>query len=207
MFGPLQVIFHPISLHKSFFSALSDMVIKPNHKNVDGEGLVYLPYLFNWNFSSSNLRELVTIMCGVFGQEPPLFSRQTVQAVPVTPGASAYQLPPYPAPTGASYLQPFTASSSYPLPPARPTSVTSPYEKYLSPSIHATNPAPTYSATPTPLTGVSVPLPEHLKEQQAEREKERLLKEATSRLQEEILLTQTRIKGFSHLLLLFSNIL
>lgn len=174
------------------------MVIKPNHKNVDGEGLVYLPYLFNWNFSSSNLRELVTIMCGVFGQEPPLFSRQTVQAVPVTPGASAYQLPSYSAPAGASYLQPSPASSSYPHPPPpRPTSTTSQYEKYLSPSIHATTPAPTYSATPTPLTGVSVPLPEHLKEQQSEREKERLLKEATSRLQEEILLIQTRIKGLS----------
>jgi hypothetical protein len=193
----------------------SDMVIKPNHKNVDGEGLVYLPYLFNWNFATSNLRELVSLMCGVFGQEPPLFSRQTVQATPVMSGAASYQPqhPPAAAIASASYLHPPSPSGSaysqLPQPPAamaRPVSV-SQYDKFLSPSTHSASPVgmpygASASASPH-LTGVSVP--EHLKEQQGEREKERLLKEATSRLQEEILLIQTRIKGQSSSILPFSG--
>jgi ESCRT-I complex subunit TSG101 len=163
------------------------MVIKPNHKNVDAEGMVYLPYLFNWNPNTSNLRELITLLCGVFGQEPPLFSRvgpaaiQSVQATPIT----SYQSPPPPPPFPTS--RPVT-NTAVPTP--------SPYDKYLSP--------PTYSpaqgvmtssptAAGTALTGVQ--LPDHLREQQTARERERLVKEVTGRLQEEILMTQTRLKG------------
>jgi hypothetical protein len=49
------------------------------------------------------------------------------------------------------------------------------------------------SSSSVTLSGVQ--LPDHLREQQTAREKERLIKEATSRLQEEILMTQTRLKG------------
>lgn len=151
------------------------MVIKPNHKNVDAEGLVYLPYLFNWNPNSSTLRELVLIMCGVFGQEPPLFSR-VGQASLQPQAVQATSINNSPAPLSAS----------------RPNS--SQYDKFLSPSIHAASP-PSYAAATATSAGVQLPIPEHLKEQQTQRDKERLLRDVTSQLHEAIIMTQTRLKG------------
>ncbi len=48
------------------------MRIKDKHKHVDLLGMVYLPYLHNWNVKS-NLYELVSYMSSVFGDDPPVY--------------------------------------------------------------------------------------------------------------------------------------
>lgn len=42
-----------------------DMVIKPRHTFVDPSGLVASPYLANWAYPDSNLRELAQVRCAV----------------------------------------------------------------------------------------------------------------------------------------------
>ncbi len=66
----------------------SSMSIKPNHKHVGSDGMVYLPYLAEWNNNTaatsssssssrggSNLKDLVIGMSRLFGEEPPCFAR------------------------------------------------------------------------------------------------------------------------------------
>lgn len=53
----------------------SDMVVKPGHKHVDREGLVYLPYLSSWVGVTCTLLELCNTLASVFSQDPPLFSK------------------------------------------------------------------------------------------------------------------------------------
>ena len=70
---------------------VASMCIKPNHKHVGLDGMVYLPYLAEWNASTtisttiataassstrgSNLIELVIWMSRLFGEEPPCFAK------------------------------------------------------------------------------------------------------------------------------------
>jgi ESCRT-I complex subunit TSG101 len=75
------------------------MTIKSNHRHVDMQGVVYLPYLHEWNPlnpSTSNLVGLVEICSSVFSIEPPLFSKAagsashtTATTVTATPTATA----------------------------------------------------------------------------------------------------------------------
>ena len=59
---------------------VSDMTIKSNHRHVDMQGLVFLPYLHEWK-QDSNLVGLVEITSNVFSIEPPLFSKPAASAV------------------------------------------------------------------------------------------------------------------------------
>lgn len=75
---------------------VSSMCIKPNHKHVGLDGMVYLPYLAQWKAptttiissttksssleSSSNLKELVTWMSRLFGEEPPCFAKPRINS-------------------------------------------------------------------------------------------------------------------------------
>lgn len=43
------------------------------------QGLVYLPYLHEWNARSHNLLELCAHMSSVFGAEPPVFASKKPQ--------------------------------------------------------------------------------------------------------------------------------
>ena len=50
----------------------------PSHRpsrHVDANGRVYLPYLHEWKHPTSDLNGLIQIMCLVFGEEPPVYSR------------------------------------------------------------------------------------------------------------------------------------
>lgn len=60
------------------------MIIKHNHKHVDMNGLVYLPYLHDWNVNS-NLLQMVEVASAIFSGEPPLFSTAST----VSNGASS----------------------------------------------------------------------------------------------------------------------
>mmetsp|Transcript_23346 Transcript_23346/g.53859 ORF Transcript_23346/g.53859 Transcript_23346/m.53859 type:complete len:390 (+) Transcript_23346:55-1224(+) len=53
----------------------SDMTVKPGHHNVDGEGLVYLPYLHEWQAGTHSLVTLCASMMSVFGREPPVYAK------------------------------------------------------------------------------------------------------------------------------------
>ena len=51
------------------------MIVHSNHRNVDTEGLVNVPYLISWS-SSSSLLDLIHILCSVFSNEPPLYTKR-----------------------------------------------------------------------------------------------------------------------------------
>lgn len=55
------------------------MTIKQNHRHVDLQGLVFLPYLHEWH-AESTLSGLVEITSSVFSIEPPLFSKPVTAA-------------------------------------------------------------------------------------------------------------------------------
>lgn len=59
------------------------MIIKRNHRHVDMNGFVYLPYLHEWN-SSQTLVPLIEVASSVFSIEPPLFTKPATAADPST---------------------------------------------------------------------------------------------------------------------------
>jgi hypothetical protein len=96
----------------------SNMIVHPNHAQVDKEGMVYLPYLADWhahaaagNLDASpmggrggyNLSELLVLAASVFSEHPPLFTRPPT-AVPV-------QTSPVALGTAAALSSSFSASS------------------------------------------------------------------------------------------------
>lgn len=181
---------------------VSDMVIKPNHRHVDTQGLVYLPYLHSWTPASSTLQELVSVLCSVFGQNPPVYSTansaapssstRVVQSTIISPPV---QYSPTPSVAGS-----YTQQQYQQQPP--------PY-------------GASYSLGRAPVPGIvdSMHIPDYLKEGQQQHQqqqaaatvlranvsntdsttstKDRLVREVTVRLQEEILICQTRLKGDS----------
>ena len=71
------------------------MFIKPQHKHVDSEGEVYLPYLHDWRPTGSTLLELVKVLCHTFSQDPPLYAKPAPTTTPppattITPQAITY---------------------------------------------------------------------------------------------------------------------
>src|SRR4051812_31460334 len=48
-----------------FVTPTKDMRIKDGHLHVDHFGMIYLPYLNQWNATNSNLLEMVTMMSSV----------------------------------------------------------------------------------------------------------------------------------------------
>ncbi|PRP85512.1 hypothetical protein PROFUN_06744 [Planoprotostelium fungivorum] len=81
-FGPASVWVTPTA----------DMVIKPRHKHVDSQGIVYLPYLSSWNANTCNIISLVEVMIVVFSQDPPV---RSTTARPQQPAAQPTQTPNY----------------------------------------------------------------------------------------------------------------
>lgn len=55
-----------------------EMMIKPNHQHVDVEGIVYLPYLHEWDRRSS-LIEMIKKLSEVFSSDPFIFKRPPQQ--------------------------------------------------------------------------------------------------------------------------------
>ena len=52
------------------------MVVRSRHRHVDAQGLVYLPYLSEWDPSNSRIEELIGVMVSVFSQDPPVYARK-----------------------------------------------------------------------------------------------------------------------------------
>eukprot|EP01033_Poteriospumella_lacustris_P011851 gene11852-8448_t len=142
-----------------------NMIIKQNHRHVDMNGFVYLPYLHEWNTSHS-LVPLIEVASSVFSIEPPLFTKPA--AAPVPPPAavnmsshSAVAATPsvaaYPAAV-AAVPAPVTAT------PATATPATSNAYSFgglSSAALFATSMRPAVAAVPTPapVTAAATPAP------------------------------------------------
>jgi len=69
---------YPVSSPRVYVRPTPTMSIKPNHKHVDSEGLLYTPYLSSWTPSTRpNLDSLVREIRDIFGSEPPVYATPT----------------------------------------------------------------------------------------------------------------------------------
>lgn len=152
---------HPQYPPLCFVKPTTSMQIRPS-RHVDANGRVYLPYLHEWKHPTSDLNGLIQIMCLVFGEEPPVYSRRTPttgynQPQPTQPPTSQpAQPPPYmPMPSvgggPTNYPYPTGAYPSYPTPgqqyPPNPQMYGGNYPTPTSTGYHP--PAPGYPPTST----------------------------------------------------------
>ncbi|CAN1121358.1 Protein ELC-like [Linum perenne] len=71
-----------------------DMIIKRPHAHVNPSGLVFLSYLQNWIYPSSNLLDLIRESSSVFGRDPPLYAQRRPISSPNPPYGSGGGTPP-----------------------------------------------------------------------------------------------------------------
>ncbi|XP_013390436.1 uncharacterized protein LOC106158870 [Lingula anatina] len=89
------------------------MQIKPG-QYVDANGRVYLPFLFEWRHPQSDLLGLIQIMCIIFGETPPVFTKKAEGPTPragCPQGGLSYPL----------YMHPVIPSLPTPSPLSPPT--------------------------------------------------------------------------------------
>lgn len=178
---------HPYNPPICYVKPTSTMQIKAS-KHVDMNGKVYLPYLHEWKHPTSDLMGLIQIMCIVFGETPPVYSK-------ASPPQAGQQQPPYP--TGGymampqlnrpsygqspsygstqypgSYMQPpyptnspYSGTGSYPYPPSTVSSypsATTYQTTYSNASSYqqSTNP---YYTSPNTATNTNTVTEEHLR--------------------------------------------
>ena len=194
------------------------MIVKPNHRNVDPNGLICIPYLSQWRADSSLLPELLNQLTATFSREPPLFTKPTSPSpAPVTSTVSygsysAYQPPavqaqPVPQSSAygyssagttvapqSSYVNSFLSASTA---AAGPTAARPPYNPTPPPSYSAANnnlydPPPSYSSSVTPAAAVPPPPPSY---QSPKAKKDELISAVTSKLQHEMHKYYSRVRG------------
>ncbi|XP_014677867.1 PREDICTED: tumor susceptibility gene 101 protein-like [Priapulus caudatus] len=91
---------HPYNPPMCYVKPTSTMLIRPS-KHVDANGKIYLPYLHEWKQPASDVVGLVQIMCIVFGEMPPVYSKPTS-----SPQSSYSQQQGHTGyPTGQGYMQ------------------------------------------------------------------------------------------------------
>lgn len=139
---------HPYNPPIIYVKPTPTMQIKQG-RHVDAAGRVYLPYLHEWKHPSSDLLGLIQILAIVFGEEPPVFSKQ--QTTPATSSQPPYpmtqqpagSMAPYPT-TGVQMPMPNFATSSTPsYPPGSQYPPSQPYPGY-PPSYPPQQPQPPY---------------------------------------------------------------
>ncbi|XP_064490232.1 tumor susceptibility gene 101 protein-like [Ornithodoros turicata] len=162
---------HPYNSPMCYVKPTAYMQIKVS-RHVDHTGRVFLPYLHEWNPSTSDLLGLIQVMIVVFGESPPVFSKPAGQRFPAAnpsypthanPTATAGATPSPPYPTGAlPYPNPMATSTGYnPYMPPYPPTTTSASSTVPMPTAYPPYPAPatTYPpyTTPSPATGYPYP--------------------------------------------------
>ena len=95
---------YPIRPPVSYIRLTDNMYLKENHEHVGSDGMVYMPYLHEWNPRDHTLIEMVVAMSSIFSADPPVFTRSTPAPAPPPP-------PPPPPP-------PSTSQNNLPPPPA-----------------------------------------------------------------------------------------
>eukprot|EP01035_Chromulina_nebulosa_P033404 gene33404-44726_t len=98
---------YPYEPPKLYVRPTSNMTIKSNHKHVDMEGLVFLPYLHDWKLES-NLVSLISFACKAFSAEPPLFAKPK-NPLPTPPPPIRTQSPPNAVIPAVTTLSPSTS--------------------------------------------------------------------------------------------------
>jgi len=81
---------YPIRPPVSYVRLAKNMYLKENHPHVGSDGMVYMPYLHEWNARTHSLIEMVVAMSSVFSADPPVFTRSTPQPPPPPPPPPAY---------------------------------------------------------------------------------------------------------------------
>ena len=125
---------HPTSPPVCIITPTPEMMIKPNHRHVDAQGVVYLPYLHEWS-RKSNLVEMVQAVGSVFTVDPFIFKKPR-PAAGTPPYATAG--PPLDttskAPVYASKAPTSAAPPRHPPPPppARDTAKPATKEQFLA---------------------------------------------------------------------------
>lgn len=151
---------HPAVAPICYVQPTSTMQVRQG-KHVDMNGRIYLHYLSEWHSRTHSISGCIQFMCVIFGQEPPVFSRQAAPQPQVrTPYPSQPNVypprPPYPyaSPQGPP-------STNYqPIRTPYPQQTHTPY-----PSVPATTnypPYPNYSphgGAPRPPAPVNMPYP------------------------------------------------
>lgn len=111
---------YPDAPPRCYVRPTKDMDIKVGHRHVDRDGLVYLPYLHEWNPRSHNLTELCAAMSSVFGMDPPVYAvrKGSPPRQPTYPTAGAMGYPGQQAGGGGSGRYPSPGMQQQPPPPA-----------------------------------------------------------------------------------------
>lgn len=129
---------HPYNPPMAYVKPTATMQIKPG-RHVDSNGRVYLPYLHEWKHPQSDLLGLIQVLCIVFGDEPPVFSKN-----------SAPQRPPPPTPySGSSTNLPYPAAGSgMPMPSVGAAGGYPPSTGYRPPTSYPNTSYPNYPGYP-----------------------------------------------------------
>ncbi len=75
---------YPVRPPVSYVRLAPNMYLKENHPHVGSDGMVYMPYLHEWNGRTHTLIEMVVAMSSVFSADPPVFTRSTRAPPPET---------------------------------------------------------------------------------------------------------------------------
>eukprot|EP01119_Soliformovum_irregulare_P017478 TRINITY_DN5206_c0_g1_i1.p1 TRINITY_DN5206_c0_g1~~TRINITY_DN5206_c0_g1_i1.p1 ORF type:complete len:258 (-),score=3.25 TRINITY_DN5206_c0_g1_i1:27-800(-) len=131
---------YPYSPPIAYVTPVQGMIIKPKHRHVDSNGVVYLPYLSTWSASSCNLTALVATMSKVFSDDPPVRS-----SGPTPPP------PPPPPPHPTNKTQPTRTKTHPPTPnPTHPPPHPPPTKHKNKPPHHNQHPTHPHQTTPPP---------------------------------------------------------
>jgi len=93
---PMTIYFdppYPTQPPRCFVSPTADMKIKPRHKHVDDKGMVFLPYLNQWNSTRSTCVDLLTQIIQEFSKDPPVYAAPGSQAAQPAQTAHYQQQP------------------------------------------------------------------------------------------------------------------
>lgn len=154
---------HPYNAPICYVAPTADMHIKVS-MYVDHNGKIYLPYLHDWQPTSSDLLGLIQVMIVTFGEHPPVYSKPKEstpypqQPFMPQPGiqppymASSFpqpnsSYPPYPSPGGSNF-----GGSAFP--PYPPTSNASPYSGGGFMPMPNAYSSPTQPSQPNPAGGI-----------------------------------------------------
>jgi len=85
-----------------YVTPTKEMRVSHKHRHVDPMGLIYLPYLNQWNMGTSTLAELVLSMITVFSEEPPVFRAEDLFASKATIAQHKPAAAPTPAAAAAA---------------------------------------------------------------------------------------------------------
>jgi len=69
---------YPMTPPTCYVTPTKEMRIKQRHRHVDVHGMIYLPYLNQWNIRST-IVELITFMSSVFSEDPPVYKHNAAQ--------------------------------------------------------------------------------------------------------------------------------